>query len=214
MSELLVADRASDYGIPKSSERKDIAYEYINTCIIFLTVEAKIKWLEYCIENKLFTNKTLTRFKLEVYTKCDALKTEEGRILSEICIDNDYGTLQKILDEELKSEAINPPAEWENYRLSISRTELELLNEKMRRENHSMFIVVSWLIKMNMLEVEKKSGADWKQVGGQDFHILSIKILLFTCILEFKHNDKGEIVNDAPQGKLKQRNAKLFNKQR
>ena len=212
LSELLVADRASDYGIPKSSERKDIAYEYINTCIIYLTVDAKVKWLEYCIENKLFTNKTLTKFKLEVYTKCDALKTEEGRILSEICIDNDYGTLQKILDEELKSEAINPPAEWENYRLSISRTELELLNEKMQT-GEPFYVYRGFLVDKDeyVRAGKKSSGADyWKQVGGQGLsYSLNKNIAIYFAYWNLSHNDKGEIVNDVPLGKL--RNSKMPN---
>ena len=129
INELLIADRADYMKIPKSYERKDDAIGKINTLLKCFNIETKIKWLEYCINNKFFTEQTITRFKLKIYSTTDALKTEKGRILSEMCIDNELEILMKLIDEDLISKEFNPIEEGENYKLTMSRGELKQLKE-------------------------------------------------------------------------------------
>ena len=53
-------------------------------------------------DNNFFQPETLTRLKLMVYCMSDALKTDEGKELTELCIDNDIEDLSAIVDEKLR----------------------------------------------------------------------------------------------------------------
>ena len=66
-----------------------------------LDVKGRREWLEKCIKKELFTPQTITRLKTRIYAKTDALKTDEGYKLTEVCIDNDASAVRKFLDEEL-----------------------------------------------------------------------------------------------------------------
>ena len=200
MSELLISDKANDLGIPRTAERKRDALKLVSTWISFLTTDAKIKWLKYCTENKLFSNQTLTKFKLEIYTTSDALHTDKGKVLSAMCIDNDYETLKILIDQELQSSALNPSPEFENNKLTILRSELEELKEKIE-SGDPFYVYRGFLVEKDeyVRAGKKGSGEDyWQQLGGQGLsYSLSKDIAIYFTYWKLIHNEKGEEVNVA-----------------
>ena len=198
MNELLISDRASKRNIPKSYERKDDAIGKLNTIIKIFNIETKIKWLEYCINNKFFTEQTITRFKLKIYSSTDALNTDEGRILSEMCIDNDLESIQKLIDEDLSSPTFNPIEEGENYKLTVSRGELEKLKELIEK-GEPFYVYRGFLVDKDeyVRGGKKSSGADyWKQVGGQGLsYSLNKDIAIYFTYWKLIHNERGEVAN-------------------
>ena len=101
MKELVSKDIASNMGIPNSLEKKFSAVDTVITGMGMLDVKGRREWLEKCIKKELFTPQTITRLKTRIYAKTDALKTDEGYKLTEVCIDNDASAVRKFLDEEL-----------------------------------------------------------------------------------------------------------------
>ena len=102
MLTLLKSERAEVYGIPNASDKKFDSLDFIETLLTCVNIDARIKWLEYVIEKNIFNADTLLRLKLFLYTASDDLNTDKGRILTELCIDNNYQSISDVLDEELE----------------------------------------------------------------------------------------------------------------
>ena len=89
-------------GIPNSLEKKFSAVDTVITGMGMLDVKGRREWLENVLK-ELFTPQTITRLKTRIYARTDALKTDEGYKLTEVCIDNDASAVRKFLDEEFNN---------------------------------------------------------------------------------------------------------------
>tara|TARA_B100000579_G_scaffold424680_1_gene429407 strand:- start:1142 stop:2662 length:1521 start_codon:yes stop_codon:yes gene_type:complete len=165
MLTLIKSERAEVYGIPNASDKKFDSLDFIETLLTCVNIEARIKWLEYVIEKNIFNADTLLRLKLFLYTASDDLNTDRGRVLTELCIDNNYQSISDVLDEELVRCAENDD---DNIKQHIMTGELNELRKKLDAGD-PFYVYRGFLVNEDeYVRLGKKSEGDayWKQNAG------------------------------------------------
>lgn len=195
MEELIVADKAYNRNIPKSFERKIEAQENICFQLKMVNVKTRREWLQRCIDEGFLSAITLASIKLNIYTGTDALNTDEGRILSDVCIDNDVETLMKLMDEKLDSE-YKYDENKENIAKTFCRNDLLELKQLMKIGD-PFYVYRGFLVDEDeyVRQGKKSDGADyWKQQGGQGIsYSLDKNIAMYFTYWKLTHNDAGEL---------------------
>ena len=194
VSELFVADKACEYGLPKSDDRKEMFYDILQYTLQFFSINSKSKWLKYAIDNKLFSNVTLTRMKISLYTGTDGLKTKEGRILSDICINNNLETLKQLMDEDIQKYC-NATSQSPN-RIHLSKIEVEKLKEYIEI-GEPFYVYRGFLVDEDeyVRAGKKSSGADyWRQLGGKGLsYSLDKNIAIYFAYWNLLHENTGNL---------------------
>ena len=102
MTDLIKLDNAFNRGVDTAFEKRYDAQGFVKVLLSCVNISARIKWIKFISDNNFFQPETLTRLKLMVYCMSDALKTDEGKELTELCIDTDIEDVSCLLDEKLR----------------------------------------------------------------------------------------------------------------
>ena len=188
---LIKSEKAESRGIPNASDKKFDALNQIEILLTCINVEAKIKWIRYVIQEKIFSDELLTRLKLFLYSASDDLNTTQGRILTELCIDNNYQSLSDVLDEELEK---NAKTEDKNIRHHIMKCETKELR-RLLDIGDPFYVYRGFVVKEDeYVRLGKKSEGDayWKQNARVGIsYSLDRNIAGYFCFWSLTHNEDG-----------------------
>ena len=194
MTDFLKVDKAFNRGVDNAFEKRYDASGYIKVLLTCVNIRARINWIKFVSENDFFTPETLTRMKIILYSMSDALKSDDGKELTELCIDTDIEDVSCLLDEKLR--------EYSNIRTDnlcdhFNGNELKKLRELLNK-GEPFYVYRGFLIKGDeRVRKGKKSDPDtakdyYKQDAGIGIsYSLSFSVAAYFCFFNLSHTRDG-----------------------
>ena len=191
LEKLLKSDKAFVRGIPKSADNRNEAISWIKSLLSGLSLDGRIKWLRKIIDLELFSEEILTKFRLTLYSMSDDLKTDKGRELTELCIQNKYKTISDLLDNEIEKMS---QFEGQDLNRHIMQNELKELR-RLLDIGDPFYVYRGFLVDEDeYVRLGKKSEGDayWKQDAGIGIsYSLDRNIAGYFCFWNLTHTPDG-----------------------
>ena len=194
MTDLIKLDNAFNRGVDTAFEKRYDAQGFVKVLLTCVNISARIKWIKFISDNNFFQPETLTRLKLMVYCMSDALKTDEGKELTELCIDNDIEDLSAIVDEKLREFRTR---EGDNLADHFNTNELNKLR-KLIDKGEPFYVYRGFIIYGDeRVRKGKKSDGTADEYYKQDAGIgisysLSKSVAAYFCYWNLTHTKDGE----------------------
>tara|TARA_B100001250_G_scaffold414491_1_gene453220 strand:+ start:3407 stop:4939 length:1533 start_codon:yes stop_codon:yes gene_type:complete len=106
LTNLIKFNKGKERGIPSADlldkRRAEIIEVFFK--INCVNVKAKIKWIKRMEDNNLLDAESFTNLKRKFYSNCDALQSNDGRIMTELCMNNNFQTIVDVLEEEIRAD--------------------------------------------------------------------------------------------------------------